>query len=67
MTHRNNWSLVLLVLPFLGLLFPSLYAHIEPTLGGIPFFIWYQFLWVIIGALIVYVVYALRKVEDVQP
>jgi hypothetical protein len=48
-------------------LFPSLYAHIEPTLGGIPFFIWYQFLWVIIGALIVYVVYALRKVEDVQP
>jgi hypothetical protein len=64
-THRNNWSLVLLVLPFLALLYPPLYARLTPELFGIPFFIWYQFLWVILGALIVYVVYALRRVEEV--
>ncbi len=66
--YRNNWSLVLLVLPFLGLLFPQLYSYKQPQLAGIPFFIWYQFAWVFIGSVIVYIVYLLRRVpEETEP
>ena len=48
----------------MALLFPTLYAHAEPRLAGIPFFIWYQFLWVILGVGITGLVYALNRHED---
>ena len=50
------WYL-LLVVPFAGLLFPSLYAHSEPALGGFPFFYWYQFAWLIASAALTAIVY----------
>jgi hypothetical protein len=62
--RKNNWSLLLLALPFLALLFPQLYSTRQPELVGIPFFIWYQFAWVIVGAVIVYVVYLLRRAPE---
>jgi hypothetical protein len=34
-----------LVLPFIGLMFPGLYARSDPSLFGFPFFYWYQFAW----------------------
>lgn len=46
---RASWARLLLVVPFIGLLVPAWYAHAEPRLAGIPFFIWYQFLWVVLG------------------
>ncbi|MGL5818899.1 MAG: DUF3311 domain-containing protein [Phycicoccus sp.] len=36
----------LLVIPVVALLWVGSYARVEPTLGGWPFFVWYQFLWV---------------------
>lgn len=44
-------------MPFVGLLFPGLYAHAEPALFGLPFFYWYQFAWVVLSAAITAVVY----------
>ena len=41
---------ILLVLPFVGTLWVSLYARVEPTLGGFPFFYWYQLLWIFVSA-----------------
>ena len=41
----NPWNLVLAV-PFVALLWVPFYNSIEPTLWGVPFFYWYQFLWV---------------------
>jgi hypothetical protein len=38
----RRWYL-LLILPFLGLLYPPLYATEDPELFGFPFFYWYQF------------------------
>jgi Protein of unknown function (DUF3311) len=61
---RGRWARVLLVIPFVALLFPTLYAHAEPRLAGIPFFIWYQFLWVILGVGITGLVYALSRGGD---
>jgi hypothetical protein len=47
----------LLLLPFVALLFPGLYARTSPQLFGFPFFYWYQFAWVILSALITGLVY----------
>ncbi len=56
--------LVLLVIPFLAVLWPPLYAGAQPSLDGIPFFIWYQFAWAIISAALTIVVYLVRKPTD---
>jgi hypothetical protein len=53
---RNNWWYVLLVPPFVALLFPF-YLRTEPSLWGLPFFYWYQFLWVFITCALTWIVY----------
>lgn len=63
-TGRGSWARILLIVPFVALLFPVLYAHAEPRLAGVPFFIWYQFLWVILGVAITSLVYALNRGGD---
>ena len=47
--RRRGWYL-LLVLPFLGTLVPPLYNRAVPAVAGLPFFYWYQLLWVIMTA-----------------
>ena len=61
-TTRSHkpWRL-LLVLPYLGLLFPQFYARATPALFGFPFFYWYQLLWVILASAIIAIVY--RKLD----
>jgi hypothetical protein len=51
------WNLLLL-LPFVALLWVPFYNSIEPVLWGIPFFYWYQFLWVLLtSAIIIWVLH----------
>ncbi len=57
--------LVLLLIPFIALLYPPFYASLQPRLWGIPYFVWYQFLWVVIGAVLTYLVYAVRRGGEV--
>ena len=57
----SRWWMLLLLLPYLGLLYPPIYARVEPTLWGFPFFIWYQFLWVFITVGVTALVYRLRS------
>ena len=57
----SRWWLLLLLLPYVGLLYPPLYSRIAPELWGIPFFIWYQFLWVLITVAITGFVYKVRN------
>jgi hypothetical protein len=47
----------LLLLPFIGLLYPPLYAHDSPRIAGIPFFYWYQAVWLVLTAGITAFVY----------
>jgi hypothetical protein len=57
------WLLLLLV-PFVGTLWVPFYDSLEPRVGGVPYFYWYQFLWIGIGAVITAVVYfATRQPE----
>jgi hypothetical protein len=47
----------LLFLPFLGLLGIPLFNREFPALLGFPFFYWYQFAWIPLTALIIWLVY----------
>lgn len=58
--RRSRW-LLLLVLPYLGLCFPQLYARSTPALWGFPFFYWYQFAWVVLASALLGIVY--RKLK----
>lgn len=67
-THRwRRAILLLLIIPYIGTLWVSSYASIEPEVWGIPFFYWYQFLWIAIGAVITIVVYLTEGSSDVAP
>ncbi|MER7997509.1 MULTISPECIES: DUF3311 domain-containing protein [unclassified Streptomyces] len=50
-----------LLAPFVAMLWVSSYARIEPTLIGIPFFYWYQLLWVLISTALTMTAYQLWK------
>jgi membrane protein implicated in regulation of membrane protease activity len=51
----------------LGILLPlivPIYAHAEPALAGLPFFYWYQMLWVLIEAVLLLICYRIIRRED---
>ncbi|KGF79152.1 membrane protein [Massilia sp. JS1662] len=48
---------LLLLIPFLGLLWTPFYNQPLPTLFGFPFFYWYQFLWVPLTSFLIWLVY----------
>lgn len=53
----NQWWLTLLLLPFVGVLWVPFFNRVQPELWGIPFFFWYQFLWVVLSAIVTALVY----------
>jgi hypothetical protein len=55
------WPRFLFLIPFVAVLWVPFYNRIEPSLGGIPFFYWYQLLWIVLGAATVLTVYLLDK------
>jgi hypothetical protein len=59
-TGSRLWYL-LLVPPFVGLLWVPFYAHEKPELFGFPFFYWYQFAWVPVTALLTWIVFTRVK------
>ena len=58
--HRWHWARVLLIIPFVAVLWVPFYNRTEPTLWGFPFFYWYQLLWIILSVLIIGLVYLLE-------
>ena len=48
---------LLLLLPFVGLLWVPFYNQAEPALLGFPFFYWYQLAWVPLTAFITFIVW----------
>lgn len=55
--NARRWWYLLFVIQFVGLLWPPIYNRVDPEWMGIPFFYWYQFLWVIVGAVVTAIVY----------
>lgn len=61
---RSKTALWLLVIPYIGLLWPPLYNFREPALFGFPFFYWYQLLWVPITAILTWIAYRSTRHDD---
>ncbi|WP_377269459.1 DUF3311 domain-containing protein [Peterkaempfera sp. SMS 1(5)a] len=57
---------ICLLAPFVATLWVASYAKTGPKLGGVPFFYWYQLLWVPISAALTITAYLLMRREDRQ-
>jgi hypothetical protein len=55
------WARLLLILPFVSMLWVSSYNSVEPMVFGIPFFYWYQLLWIVIAAILIGIVYVVER------
>lgn len=55
---------VLLLAPFVALLWVSSYAKVEPRLWGFPFFYWYQFMWVLIASAFTFIAYRIVRATE---
>ena len=61
--HRHDddrpwsWWYLLFLVQFIAVLWVPFYNSAEPAVGGVPFFYWYQLLWVLIGAALTAIVY----------
>ncbi|MCA7120220.1 MAG: DUF3311 domain-containing protein [Acidibrevibacterium sp.] len=58
---RLRW---LLLAPFVAMLDVGSYNRMTPTLAGIPFFYWYQLLWILIAAAIIFLVHQRERSRD---
>ena len=52
-----NWWYLLFVIQFAVALWPPFYNKAEPNFFGIPFFYWFQLLWVLVSAVLTAAVY----------
>ena len=59
--RRNSWAYWLLLIPFIATLWVPFYNAVEPMWQGIPYFYWYQFLWILISAALTALVYFLTE------
>jgi hypothetical protein len=50
-----------LLVPFVAVLWVPFYASGTPVVLGFPFFYWYQFLWILISALLTAFVYFVTR------
>jgi uncharacterized protein DUF3311 len=62
------WPRLLFAIPVLVIMWVPFYNRTEPSLGGVPFFYWYQLSLVLIGAVVVLIVYLLEtRVTGITP
>jgi hypothetical protein len=54
---RWSWWYLLFLIQFVAVLWPPFYNKVDPSWIGMPFFYWYQLLWIIIGAILTAIVY----------
>jgi len=60
----KRWWYLLLLVPFVGVLWVPFYSGGQQEVAGVPFFYWYQFLWVFISAVLTAIVYFATRDED---
>ncbi len=58
---RRYWPRLLFLIPLIAMLWVPSYNRLEPTLGGVPFFYWYQLAWILLGAGVVLLVFTLDR------
>lgn len=53
----RRWLPLVLVIPFIALLWVPLYNRAQPAIAGFPFFYAWQFAWVVLAALLTWAVH----------
>jgi hypothetical protein len=48
---------LLLLLPYIAMMWVPSYNRIEPEIAGVPFFYWYQLAWIVLGAAVMLPLY----------
>ena len=70
MPFESPWlarmSKALLLLPFVALILVPVYNRVTPAVFGVPFFYWYQLLWIALSALAVGTVYLVEQSRRAQ-
>jgi len=61
MTGRRAFCFALLLLPYIAMLSVPFYDRAAPEIVGIPFFYWYQLLWIPLGSLLLFLVYRAHR------
>jgi len=54
----------LLLIPVVAMLWVPSYNRMEPALAGVPFFYWYQFVWIMLTSLVTLGVYLLAHPSE---
>ena len=62
--NKSRWWYVLLLPPYIAMFFVASYNKAEPAWAGIPFFYWYQLLWIWIGSIVTAIVYFATRSRD---
>jgi len=55
--RRARWARIFFLIPFIAVLWVPFYNRTEPMWLGIPFFYWYQLLWIPLTAVVISAVY----------
>jgi uncharacterized membrane protein YhaH (DUF805 family) len=56
-SSKRGWCYLLLLVPFVTLSAVPLFNHVEPRLFGLPFFWWFQLMWIPLSAVLTAIVY----------
>ena len=48
---------LILLIPYIALMWVPSYNRITPEIAGVPFFYWYQMLWIVLGAAVMLPIY----------
>ena len=56
-SHGWSWWYLLLLIQVILALWVPLYNKVEPSIGGMPFFYWFQLALVVVGAVLTAIVY----------
>jgi hypothetical protein len=59
--RKRKFVRLLLLVPYLTLIWVPFYDRALPDIAGIPFFYWYQLLWIPLGAAILLPVYLAER------
>jgi membrane protein implicated in regulation of membrane protease activity len=58
---RAGLIFLLLLMPYATMLWVPSYNRAAPQIAGIPFFYWYQLLWIPLGSLLLWLAYRLAR------
>jgi uncharacterized membrane protein len=62
--RRFRFIHLLLIVPFVAMMWVPFYDRAEPAIAGIPFYYWYQMLWIFLGALVLLPIYRAEERDN---